>query len=406
MVPWYTLRMFSLITLGTAKINLLDALAASAVLLASPIIVRAILRGPRELLWVCAFVAYMAIPLAVGLHDPEAAFLAIRESRPLIFYTLAIVFAAGGYRVHDFRFFVGVYVAGTVAAIASVSAHVAWLTPLPGFRDVPATEAGKVWSGPYIQYLEWTVPLVAFLLSVAGALAASTRWTRLIWAMSSLVVVWYTLATGERSMQLLIVGIAVVLFSLPRFGGFRFHRLALIGLSLVVAGVFGVGALHGPAWINDPAKTTLSRWSSSLVDDSLRFRTLEVVNSLPRFAKHPVFGEGLGGIILTEDPLAGGPKILPGHPWRYIASGYGFLLVKTGLAGLLLYFAMVVGVAREAWRRISINGERQAWPVVTIGIAGIGALMALNLIHPTVDTPEGAIAFSLFYGMIMSQKTA
>jgi len=123
-----------------------------------------------------------------------------------------------------------------------------------------------------------------------------------------------------------------------------------------------------------------------------------VVGGFPRFLSHPVFGEGLGGLVLAQDPEH------PGHPWRYIASSYGFFLIKTGLIGLLAYLSMAGTVLWEAWRQHRLHPQDPMWPPATVGLVGLGALLALNLLHASADTPEGAVSFSLIFGLIFSHR--
>jgi O-antigen ligase len=397
MIPWYTLRLLPIVAVGGAKFNLLDALGAAVVILALPLIAREFRRGPHESWWVYAFLVYMAIPLAVGILEPRAAFFAVREARPLAFYALAIIFASPEFGATDFRRFAGIYVVGTLVAIAAVFAHVRWLLPLPGYpeRVVSPGEFTTAWLG--VKYLEWTVPVVAFTFSLTSAMAARSLLTRLLWTAASLMVAWYAIATTERFMQVLIVGIAVVVVSLPVFGGHTFRRLTVIVAMVALAGVFGLGAVRGPSWLSHPATITLWRWSQWASDNSLRFRITEFIGALSGFSQHPLSGEGLGGVVLPHgpDPSSG--------PWRYDASGYGFLLVKTGLIGFALYLGMAGTALRRGWRRLQEQGRREPWPAVIVGLVGLGALLVFNLLYPTVDTPEGAIAFSLFYGMLVSQ---
>jgi len=85
-----------------------------------------------------------------------------------------------------------------------------------------------------------------------------------------------------------------------------------------------------------------------------------------------------------------------------IASGYGFLLIKTVVLGRLLYLTMAASVVRAGWAQSRAGRDDAAWPGARVGIVGIAALLVLNLTHTVVDIPEGAIAFSLFFGMIMA----
>jgi O-antigen ligase/polysaccharide polymerase Wzy-like membrane protein len=420
MVPWYTLRTVPLITIGTAKINLVDGLAACAVLTALPAILRAVIvERAVPVLLLCAFILYMTVPLAIGLHDPGGAATAIREARGLAFYALALAFAALRHRASDLRAFAAAYVCGTVVAVVAVFVHLRWLVGLPGYTPdallAPAgftvqsfssnehvslapTIAVAVAAGYRIDYLDWTVPLVALNLALTGALTAATRVKKAVWAVSGMAAAWYLLVSGARSPQIVAV-LSVIALALMLERPHRVHRhmvVAGIAAALVLAGLL-VARPSGPfRVVSGPIRTTVLRWGQLGQDDSLRLRIKEVVVSLPSFARHPVFGEGLGGAIPIPEFAIGG--LTP----RSIASGYGFLLIKTGLLGLLLYLATAAAVLRTAWAQIRRARQGLVWPGARIGLVGIAALLALNLVHTVVDTPDGAIAFSLFFGMIMA----
>ncbi len=398
MMPWYTLRLFPVLTLGSAKINPLDGLVACAVLLGAPAVVRGFWRGDREGLWVLAFLLSMLVPLLIGLLDSQSVFYAVRESRALAFYALALAFAAGGYGSRDFYTFAAAYVAGTVIAIVAVFSHVHWHVPLPGFPDALLVPSGLAYRG-VVRYLDWTVPSIAFMLSLAGTLAAPSLRARLAWGASLPCLVWYLIAMHERTTQGIGMVAAIVLIGIPGTGGLKFHRVAFLGATLAVIIALGLGVVAGPRWVSGPAQIMLWHWSHAVDDDSLRQRIRELRAGFPRFERHPLSGEGLGAIVSDKPPDG-----RPGGPWRYIASGYGFLLVKTGLVGFGLYVAMIGIALRRAWHRLRHERGGGAWPLATIGVAGLGVLLALNLVHPVVDIPEGAIAFSLFFGMLVSRE--
>src|SRR5690348_13278860 len=94
-LPWYSLRLAPVLTVGNAKVNLLDALVMVAVLLAVPQIVRSICRRDPPILWTCAFMLGTVIPSIIGVRDPQASFFAIRGARGLAFYAITLAFAAG-----------------------------------------------------------------------------------------------------------------------------------------------------------------------------------------------------------------------------------------------------------------------------------------------------------------------
>lgn len=399
-VPWYTLHLFPVLTIGSAKINVLDIGVAGAVCLALPAVVAGVRAGRPVLLCVCAFVGYMIIPFVHGLGAPQSAFFAIRESRALLFYLLALVFAAGNLRPADYRVFARAYVGGCLLAVVAVFAHVRWMLPIPGYPDVTWSAVSLYSAGSAgLVYVEWTVLVVAFFLSMVGALTTSGRVSLLGWTLAMLAIAWYVFATAERFIQVLVILTAAIPLWTPMFRGIRLRRVAAAAAVLTVIVGVGVSAVAGPYWILHPARTSLSRWSNLLKDDSLSFRLREAVAGFPRFAQHPVTGLGLGSLILLEDPHN------PGHPWPYASSGYVFLLYKTGLVGLALYLTMAGLAITGALRHPSIFVFREPWPAGLIGFIGLALLLILNVLYPSVDTPEGAIAFSLFYGMIASQPS-
>ena len=123
----------------------------------------------------------------------------------------------------------------------------------------------------------------------------------------------------------------------------------------------------------------------------------ELAAGLRQVAAHPLVGGGLGAMVLHEDP---------DHrdvAWPYVSDGFGYLLIKAGILGLLLYTGMIVAVLRVGSRKACLptTGE---WPAADVGVIGLGTLLSLNVLYPAVDTPEGVIAFSLFYGMIMTDE--
>jgi hypothetical protein len=399
MIPWYSLRLWPLVAFGHAKINLLDGLVAAAFLLALPRVLRGLIAQREPLWYICAFLAAMVVSLSFGLRDPHAAFLAIREARALAYYALALVFATGGYDRNDFRKFAAAYVGGATITAAATFAQAERLLTLPGYPNFLSGSYHLGVPGFLIAYLDWTVPTVAFVLSLSVLFMASLPRVFLAAGVSLLTISWYVLAAGERFLQFVVACCALgvpVIMGAPRHWP-RAIRVAAAGMAATVILAAAAGAATSTAWIAGPIRTTILRWSRATTDDSLRFRVLEILGGLPQFTRHPVFGIGLGKVV-TMDPEH------PGHPWPYVSSSYGFLIIKTGLVGLLTYLAMAYFALREAWRQRRRQPMDTAWPTATVGLLGLAALLLLNLLHISVDTPEGAVAFSLFFGLIMSGR--
>lgn len=395
-MPWYALREFPLVSLGAATINILDALVGCAVLLALPAIGAALRKKDPAVLAVLAFLGYMVIPLVLGpLRDPGARFYAVREARGLAFYTLALAFVAGGYTPRDYQRFAAAYVAGAMAAIVAVFIHLLWHVPLPGYpamiASTPAAQAGII-----ARYLEWTVPVVAFLFCLAGVLRRAPLARRAWWAAGLCATVWYLITMHERTPEAVALSVAILLMLLPSLGGFTWSRAVITAAGLVAIVGIGLGVIPAPPWLRSPAHGFLRGWlQATNGDPSVQIRMRELRSALPIFLSHPVFGGGLGSIVAAR------PPDFPGGPWRYIAPGYGYLLVKTGIVGFALYLAMVAVAIRRGTETLRAGVETENWPQWSIAMVGMIALLALNLTHTVADIPEGAIAFSLFFGMLV-----
>ena len=297
-MPWYALRLAPVLTFGVSKVNVLDLLVASAVLLAAPEMIHALQRGPRSGWWVWAFIAYMfTVPLVNGLRDGHTAFFAIREARPIAFYALALALPAMAYTGRDFRLYAAVYVGGTAAAVLIVLLHFLGFWALPGYPQHPAA---PVWWG--VHYLEATVPVVAFLLALIGAVLSRSLGALSTSIAACLLIVWYALASTERFTLALITGLAVIVPALAWWRGQRPRRGVAIAVLVAVVAVTASQAGIGPAVIRNPVRVSLERWSRALSDDSLGFRRRELAAGLRQVAAHPLVGGGLGAMVLHEDP--------------------------------------------------------------------------------------------------------
>jgi hypothetical protein len=208
---------------------------------------------------------------------------------------------------------------------------------------------------------------------------------------------WYLVAMQERTTQGLAVLIAIVLPLFRPFGTPSGRRFAVYAALAALVFVYAAGILQRPAWIALPVRQMIGHWSRADTDTSMLQRVVEFRSALPRLGHDPWFGVGLGGVTDAVPPDNG-----PGGPWRYMSTGYGFLLIKTGLIGLALFVWIAAAMLVAAFRRSRDLGADHVWPRFEIAAAGLLALLALNLLHPAVATEEGAIAFGLFYGMIMT----
>ncbi|HXX40600.1 MAG TPA: hypothetical protein VEP50_21005, partial [bacterium] len=385
MVPWYTLRLFPLVTIGGASINLLDALVGVAVLLALPRIFDAIRHGLPEALWVGAFLLFMTVPFATGMRDPDAAFYALREARALAFYALALAFVAGGYRPNDYRAFAAAFAVGATVAAVAVFAHVEGALKIPGYPDELFKLQGWTNGVLLVKYLEWITPVVAFLLGLAGVVTARNRGALAGWTVVSFITAWYILATAERFIQGVAGFAALMVVAVSGVRVTRIRPLVVVGVICLILAALVLGSVTGGRWISRWASFGAMRWTLIASDGSLAFRMHEVAASIPLVGRDPVFGIGLGTRLPTGGPTPGQAL----SPWHYVSSGYGYLLIRSGVTGLLLFLAMNLWALWVAWRRVLESRTGVEWPAPMVGAMGLITLLAADLLHPAVDIPEG-----------------
>ncbi len=393
-LPWYSLRLAPVLTVGNAKVNILDALVMVAVLLAVPQIVRSICRRDPPILWTCAFMLGTVIPFIIGVRDPQASFFAIREARGLAFYAITLAFAVGCYRAKHFRLFADAYVLGALIAVFAVFLHTNWRIPVPGYPDQFMFVVGGPGTVAAVIYLEWTTPVVAFMLGLVEFMMAGSARAMAGWGAAAVMFAWYVLAASERFAQILLIIAAVAALAVPTGRSRRARRLGAAGVILAAAFLLGVAALRSPS-LRTWTHLTAIRWSVAFSDGSLSYRIRESIAGLRLAAHNPLIGVGLG----TAIPIA--PPAGPVEPWHYLSTGYAYLLVRTGVLGFLLYSSMVGTALTFGWRYREVEPPC-AWPMRNVGIAGMLILLTANVLHPVVDIPESVIAFGLFFGMLVS----
>lgn len=398
MVPWYTLHLFPVVRVGSSKVNLLDVLVAAAVCLALPGIVRSLRRRDLASWSVVAFLGGMVIPLLLGLYASDARFFAVREARGLAFYALALAFMAENFATDEYHAIVGAYVVGTVIAAVFVFVHLRWGVPLPGYHDLTLAVPGWKVFPQSVNYLQWTTPVIALMLATVGILAARSAVARAGWLIALVVVAWYILAAGERFVQVLAVLSVSFAVIVPSGKSWKARLKVAAAALLAVALVLGiVAAVDAPvrAWV----RYTGLRWSVAFSDGSFVYRVRESRAGLALVTRDPMAGGGLGATLPIPPPAG------EAGPWHYVSTGYGFLLIRTGFLGLLLYLAMIVTGLRSGWQQLRTEWTANRWPRHAIGAAGVAILAVTNVLHTAVDIPESVIAFSLFLAMLCSTRT-
>lgn len=115
--------------------------------------------------------------------------------------------------------------------------------------------------------------------------------------------------------------------------------------------------------------------------------------------KHPIIGSGFGATVTykSSDPRA--VQFNPGGIFTTYAFEWGYLdiMLKIGLAGLIVYLLLITKICRFGWG-LSRFGE-----FIPIGLVlGLGALLATNFFSPYLNHPLG-IGYILLCGTILNQ---
>lgn len=397
-LPWWALSAFPILSVGNAKVHALDLLVACTVLLTLPEVITRIRRiGP--VLWAVVFVGYMAVPFSLAFADAEQLFFAIREARSVTYHLLVAAVLALRIPVRGYYQLIAVYVTGTIGAVVMAFLYVQGVIGLPGYRPhsefaTPGIDIIGGAQGFRLFYLDWIVLLAATVFMVARMVRAKTPFSKSLRLFSLASMAWYLVAAASRYAQALSLAASVALLVLLA----RWRALFYLVLTVLMLGLWLIaGADFGPPWVRIPVETALSRWTEWRTDGSLAQRTTEIRLTVEAIKESPLLGRGLGSAI-----------DFPGYDealGRYvnIASGYAFLALKSGLVGLTLYLVLLASLFRAALRALRRHAEPEVRSLQIVGLVGLGSLAVLEVLHPVVAIPEGAIALALFGGMAAVQ---
>lgn len=400
LLPWWTLSAFPILSIGAAKVHLVDVLTAAVVLGAIPEVVAKLKRSAPVLASV-GFVVYLTIPFVFALGDTQQLFYAVREARPLTYHLLVAAIVALNLSSRRLSRLATLYIAGALGAVLLTFLHVKGILSLPGYRPqggplptgIDLIEAAE---GFRVFYLEWTVVLVAAILIVVRLLQSTSLAvlsTRLLYLTA---IVWYQVASAGRYLQLVSLAAIAGLLALMA----RRRALILLGLTVLILGAgFLVAVGVGAPWARNTTETTLVRWTEWRSDESLGRRTTEARLIAAVLKESPVIGRGLGGALDVP-----GYDLSLGR-YVYIHSGYAAVALKSGLLGLALYLTLLAVLFRTAMRGLARSAPPDVRAMRVVGLVGLASLTLLQLLHPVVLIPEGAIALALFSGMVAVRET-
>ena len=229
--------------------------------------------------------------------------------------------------------------------------------------------AGAVWYVAKLTFLSFSEgsyirvqsPLAFFTGAIGALLFAEFLWerrrgTRIIIGISLFFCIFSILMIGARFVVSSLVGSAIIILILRRqkhrlLTGLATLALFALGVGFVVANLGGVierGGLVGGIG---------ARFSPLNVDEDLSIvgRMAQMESILDIVRQHPVLGAGMGAEYSFYDPES--IDVLVTTP--YVDNGWGFILLKMGVAGLLVFVAMLGAFLRFAARDWSSDAPAQ-----------------------------------------------
>ena len=252
--------------------------------------------------------------------------------------------------------------------------------------------------------------LIGFFILVAFLIWQKNKDKKLVAGYSLLIVgcLASILISFSRSFW---VGLAFGLFTLfifliiYKFSFKKIIKIGLCGLSiLIISGAMILVTVKFP--YPTPGKISwgsmLEERLTDLNEAAVRSRW-DLLPPLGRaIVKHPVLGSGFGATVTykSSDPRA--VQVNPGGIFTTYAFEWGYLdiMLKIGLAGLVVYLLLIVKIWRLGW----FLDRSETWLPLGL-LLGLAALLITNFFSPYLNHPLG-IGYILLCGSIFSKLRA
>ncbi len=261
------------------------------------------------------------------------------------------------------------------------SALLIWQKKAP-FPSPPPVEGGE--------RKKYSPPLVGGVINY---------WLLAIGSLTSILVsfsrsFWIGLAFG---LLVLLIFLIVLKFS--------FKKIIKIGLCGIAVLVISLAAVFATAQFPFPEPKEISfasMFSDRLTDlDEAAVRSRwDLLPPLGRaIVKHPIIGSGFGATVTykSSDPRA--IQVNPGGIFTTYAFEWGYLdiMLKIGLAGLVVYLLLIGKIWRSGWL-LGRSGE-----FIPLGLLlGLAAILATNFFSPYLNHPLG-IGYIMLCGVIFGK---
>ncbi|MDN2677713.1 O-antigen ligase family protein [Janthinobacterium sp. SUN033] len=180
------------------------------------------------------------------------------------------------------------------------------------------------------------------------------------------------------------------------------RALALFILAAAVAGAFGLYDLIGETLHKAISELHFNEeWTQEDIGTS--YRAYEIFASFREFKNYPVlneiFGGGFGALVHLDFPVPLGGAEYSEIPWMH--NGYLYILVKSGLAGLLCYFIFLLKMFRRAKHCTAPHGRMMI-------LGSIAGLLLSNMVICGIFSNESVfcyIVLGYFSSFLATKKT-
>lgn len=357
----------------------------------------------RANLILLAFAGSIAVALLVGLAHENPVSKILYDVRPLLETAAAVVIASRVYGtpIAERCFKVLGWVLW-ISALVTLAGATTGLTVGGRTEDASLTSVTGDSAAATRLLTEATFPALAVLCGVLALGITSRIRLRDSWLLSTPALLIVVLSFSRNSILAVAVAILFAVIADRRTGTFVrgsmivVSALAVFGLLVVLGPI--LAQLPGGAFINTQVQSYSDRVVGGLsstvqaTDPSVQFRARENSFLLRGFLSSPVFGHGFG---FAYKPSAGAASFLLDYAPYFAHNFYGWLAVKGGALGLLLFAASVASPLLRSLR----NASR-----ATFGLAAaFAAMLAVSVVAPVALSTNSAL---LFGGLLGALATA
>ncbi len=378
------------------------------VLIVLAVLARLLARGApvrigTQMLWWVAFMAWFCVAGLVGIYVGHSGPLVAFEAKAVI-YLGALVLGAGipaeeFVRGRTFRRLIGFAATVSTLMILLDSAGVRVTGRVFG---VPLVEAGRMGSDAASIFL--ALGIIAAALAVSGGQGRA----RMLAAACPLVV--STFVPYQRAVLLSFI-VLIVVVPYAFLASSARARLQVSSVELTTAGLLVVALVAVP-WVlsglqgqETPTYPLAPRVAALLADRSKQLSADDRVNQYekawPLMLQKPFLGWGLG---ITYAHFHPGPDVFEENNLTHNIAGD--LLLRTGLAGLLLFGVAFSSALRDGWRVWRGHVDEAVACVALACVVVLAGLAAKGMAESLFEKFRLAVLIGIILGVLRSIVTS